>query len=191
MEDCKCAICLDCMSESTECNLTLIKLNCSHHFHDFCLKQIYRHNCPLCNAEIHEPLDVVDSISKNIERKQLEQVNAEAEVYGALEKFITCVFIFIANNERNKFPIYYRYQRSWSISQHIINYGLCCSDLYHQDETENITWSYDLDTVRTVCEYDDNGDLIFTVQYKISDFIEQVTNINFLFNLLSNTSDSD
>jgi hypothetical protein len=181
----ECSICLENISPSSEEGECEVKLKCNHTFHKECLKKMYRCACPLCNAEITDPDDVYASIQNNIVAKRIKELEQERTydfLMNGLGIFLTVLIIHLytehisettgAPRERkNRYPLYYRYQSNWTMTQHLSNFMIACSETYQADEAEGITWSYDLDVERTVSEYNETNDLVATSKYTINDLI--------------------
>jgi hypothetical protein len=164
--------------------LDVLELNCKHRFHCECLKKIYRCVCPLCNAEIKEPDEIVASIQANIYNKRRDELLQEERFNSQLipfQIFLNTVLIFIYNelSEGTKiyrYPIYYRFQSNWDVTQHLSNFMLTCSNLYQQDDWEEISWSQDLDIIRTISQYNENNELVVEYRLKFSDILEESNN---------------
>lgn len=182
----ECSICLENIEGDSPSN-EVCKLTCGHSFHTNCLKKIYRCACPLCNAEITGPDEVYASIQNNIVMKRFEEMREEqnyidSEMIG-FQNFINIVLINVCSEKlsgetthRKRYPLYYRYQSNWSWSYQVAQYLIACSELYQSDESEGITWSYDLTVERTVSEYTETNDLVLTAKYVISDLLETLSN---------------
>lgn len=189
----ECSICLENISPSShsfeDCE---VKLKCNHIFHKECLKKMYRCACPLCNAEITEPDDVYASIQNNIASKRMAELEQERTydfLMNGLGIFLSVLIIHLytehissearnSGERKNRYPLYYRYQSNWTMTQHLSNFMIACSETYQADEAEGITWSYDLDVERTVSEYNETNDLVATSKYTINDLISATADLD-------------
>lgn len=158
-----------------------VTLTCKHHFHKECLKKMYRCACPLCNAPITEPDDVVASIENNIYRKRQEEINQEQNFDLRIlpfTNFLSSLLILVyderlTGEKSQRYPLYYRFQESWGVIEHLTNLAMACSNMFQNDDWEDIIWSHDYDIERTAAQFNDNNELIAEYKFKISDILEQ------------------